>query len=300
MITIKNVIIEGTDCSGKDTLIRNLHVLTKYKYNLINRSYLSRVCYAKQFFRNIEIERVGLLDELNNLNNVYIVLHPTKQQIIDRYMIRGDDIQNEESLNDLYKIYEDEITLINSRKNVFVYTDECSDLETLTKKVNFDLQSFEKSEFDEIGSLIISSVDNRNHEATLDLKLSFQSTENSYFVFPKHEEEYYDTQLKNIVNVIKDEMIGKNPYFSPQCAKTTRRFYYSDNTCISSIHFVPREDKLTVLCCLRSTDVVRNAKCDTQFLAWISSYVNDRFCWGCTNIDVVLRFNIAHLRLDLI
>ena len=70
------LILEGSDLSGKTSLYNALHEITDFKWNIQDRSALSMLCYARLYGRPTERERARLQNELNNLNNRMILLLP--------------------------------------------------------------------------------------------------------------------------------------------------------------------------------------------------------------------------------
>jgi hypothetical protein len=300
----KNVIIEGPDLSGKTTFIKSLHKSTGYKFNLIDRSYLSRVCYARQFGRDESLERSRLETEINDLNNKIIVLLPSKSLILSRFRSRGDDIQDEKSLLYLHDIYTEEVESIRDSPNVLVFRDDriCNDMEKLVQTAFDNLSSFENYDIPKIGQFIKGSVTKKNPEKILNLEIEIDPeyyTKDESNLYNKKEREYYDEIESDCYDIIKNEIEGRNYDRIPQLSMKTRRFYYSSNTCISSIHFLPRHGRLDVICSLRSTDVVRNATSDLAFLAYLSAKINWNFAWPSNKINLLVRFNNAHIRLDL-
>ena len=118
---ISNLIICGADCSGKSTLYWQIHKLTKYRWNLHDRSTLSMLVHSRQYNRpDADKWRQKLSSELRNLNNFMIILHPSWEVIKSRFSVRGDDIQNLDSLNTVYMIFEEEIANIEKFPNVLV------------------------------------------------------------------------------------------------------------------------------------------------------------------------------------
>ena len=105
---IEKLILEGPDLSGKSSLYDEIHKRTKFKWNIQDRSSLSMVCYAIQYKRNAEFHRQMLYKELSNLNNRMIILMPDLEVLTSRYLQRGDDFQNIDSLRSLYYIFKED------------------------------------------------------------------------------------------------------------------------------------------------------------------------------------------------
>mgnify|MGYP001320827629 CR=1 FL=1 len=54
-----------------------------------------------------------------------------------------------------------------------------------------------------------------------------------------------------------------------------------------------------MLATLRSTDVIKNASIDLQFLAFVASDVNRSLGWNYSEVVLEVNFNSAHIRRDL-
>lgn len=295
----ENLIIEGPDCSGKTSLYRNLHKKTKFKWNIQDRSQLSMLCYARQYDRDETPYREALKKELSNLNNRVIVLLPSKEEMIKRFLIRGDEFQNEETLLRLWSIFCDEAEKISGLSNVLIIRKSLSE-DDLVKVVLQYLEKIEAFEPHQIGDFVKSWVlGSLTNEAVLDLSLTVPAdfSDNQIMSHPK-ESGYYESIEIECKSIIQREIKGENPYRIPQ-GLDSRRFYYSSDSCISSIHFLTRGEKLRVLCTLRSTDVERNAAPDLTFLTHLSGEVLRYFSWPCNTIELSVRFNSAHIRTDL-
>ena len=96
MIRIENITLEGPDLAGKTSLYSGLHKKTGYRWDIRDRSFLSMVCYARQFNRGedfVDECRQRLHKFLSCLNNQLIILLPSVDVLVERYRSRGDDIQ---------------------------------------------------------------------------------------------------------------------------------------------------------------------------------------------------------------
>lgn len=293
---IRYVIVEGPDLAGKSTFIQHLHRKTKFKYNIQDRSCLSMLCYARQYKRGEQLQKQFLEEELSDLNNFFIVLLPTEEILLDRLSQRGDEFQNEKSVVELRKIFSEEAEKIQHMPNVLVIRD-ASSADQLSEQVALQLHTYENMSPAEVGSLTSFWVNGIfSSEAQLQAKLYLTADyEDGEILNDLHEGEYYREILNKCKAVINDEINGINPYSLPQGIES-RRFYYASDSCISSIHFMPRGDVLKVLCTLRSTDVKKNGSIDTRFLAHLSGIISKTFSWPVSNISLNIKFNSAHVR----
>lgn len=297
---IRYVIVEGPDLSGKTTFIRQLHKATGFNYNIQDRSCLSMLCYARQYSRDTEAQKQFLREELSDLNNFFVILLPSEEVLLDRLAFRGDEFQNATSVVTLRKLFAEEVDKIQHMPNVLVIRNIAS-AEQLAEYVGHRLRSYERTSPADAGIMTSSWVSGDKFTEE-QLKFKFivgPEYSDSTILNDPHEGDYYRNILTKCCDIIRAEIDGRNPYGKPQ-DKTSRRFYYSSDSCISSIHFMPRDGYLKVFCTLRSTDVRKNGSIDTRFLAHLSSHVSRAFAWQVKNIQIYVNFNSAHVRQDLL
>lgn len=299
MMPIKYLILEGPDCCGKTSLYNSIHKETKFKYNIHDRSFLSMLCYARLYGRDDTEYRRQLTAELCDANNVLVVLLPPLEVILQRYRSRGDDMQSEETLKKLYAIFDEEIAMIRSLQNVFVLKVELP-LKDLTSYVKTMVSYYESASPEVIGVATrywaqLGGADEVQLNVTLNVPVDY--SDNVVMNDPR-EGEYYLSILKKCEEKIQDELVGKNPYGVPQ-PLDSRRFYYSSDTCISSIHFMLRGSLLKVICSLRSTDAERNGAIDLRFLTHLSAEVPRTFGWSVDQILLDVSYNSLHIRNDI-
>ena len=298
-LPIRYIIVEGPDLAGKSTFIQQLHKVTGFKYNIQDRSCLSMLCYARQYSRDIDLQRQFLHEELSDLNNFFIVLLPSEEVLLDRLAYRGDEFQNSSSVATLRNLFVEETESVEHKPNVLVIRNIVS-AEQLAEYVSQRLRSYESPTIEKAGAMTSRWITSDQHpEMQLKLKLHINPAHDDAEILKHpHEGEYYSGILERCCAIIQDELDGKNPYSKPQDL-TSRRFFYSSDSCISSIHFLPRDGSLKVLCTLRSTDVNKNGSIDTRFLAHLSAFVARKFKWPTSNITLFINFNSAHVRKDL-
>lgn len=300
MLPINYILLEGPDLVGKTSLFSSLHRSTAYRYNIIDRSSLSNLCYARLYGRPDEEPRRRLREEISNLNNVILVLLLPREEILERLASRGDEFQDAVSLMRLYDIFSEEVAKICSAPNVFVVRD-VMDPSSLTNHVASLVSNYENSSPGEVGRSLAGLVkcsDLLEDQVRFTLKIDPTHRDHLIMSDPK-ETHYYNGIMTECSKIIRRELDGINPYNKPQDL-TSRRFFYSSDTCISSVHFLPRAGGLKVLCGLRSTDVVRNGEIDTRFLAHLSAFIPRSFDWPTDRIYLTVFFNSAHIRTDIV
>jgi thymidylate kinase len=299
-IPIKYVILEGPDCSGKTSLYSALHKETKFKYNIQDRSFLSMLCYARLYGRPEAEHRAALREELCDLNNFLVVLMPPVNVVLERLRSRGDEFQDDASLLKLYRTFQEEVSKIIALPNVLVLSRDAS-LSDQAREVSRDIQEYSEQSPGVFGHTIRHCTflsKDQEVQARVEFDVPPQYTDPSILNDP-HEGEYFLDILKSCEEVIHDEMSGKNPYGAPQ-GLDSRRFYYHSDTCISSIHFLPRDGDLKVISLLRSTDSVKNGTLDLRFLAHLSTEIPRTFGWAVNSVRLVVQFDSLHVRRDAV
>lgn len=295
---IRQIIVEGCDRQGKSTLIRELHKQTSFKYNIHDRSCMSMLCYSRLYDRGEDMEahyRRMLSQELSDLNNFYIVMMLPLEENLRRLRKTGDEFQDEESLRKLYNIFAYETNEICSMPNVTVIRtmQEARDIAQFIRLE--DLDTYENS-LPDLFSATRCSLKSEN-QFTVNINVSTDHFDD-FIMTNEREAHYYAGIIQKCIDTIDDEYAGKNIYGVPQ-DDNSRRFYYSSDTCISSIHFLPRNSGLKVLCTLRSTDAKKNGELDIRFLAHLSALIPRTFGWKIDNdIELIMRFNSSHIRND--
>ena len=298
-LPVKYVILEGPDCSGKTSLYSSLNKATSFVRNIRDRSYLSTLCYARLYDRPVVDElRECLKDELCDANNFFIVLLPEKDVILQRLRSRGDEFQDEDSLSRLYDIFADETSKIEFLPNVTVIRSNI-DSEALTQLAFLELNQYEQLTPETLGSLSrmwtkLSVTAEVQFKVRLKVAPDY---EDPSVMLVDHEAEYFKEIFDKCKDVIQKEILGENPYEVPQ-KLDSRRFYYSSDTCISSIHFLNRSGDLKVICQLRSTDSIKNGSPDLRFLSHLSAEMARNFQWNPKHIFLDINYNSLHVRHD--
>ena len=293
MFDINTVILEGPDLSGKTTLYNSLHKESNYRWNIQDRSTLSMVCFARQFNRPVNKLRSALLKEVSNLNNVIVVLMPKWQTLEERFHKRGDEIQTLSSLSTLYDIFTEEVSKIQALPNVLIIKESYGDL---AKDMVSNLKLLEQKEMVDVGCYISQFVTYfEKNEVKLDMCFSgkIQDISDEILLDPL-EGDYYKDILWDFDNTIRKELKGLNPYNVPQ-TMSSRRFYYSTDSCISSIHFMPRNDTLKCYVVFRSTNAIKNAGIDLSFINFLVHRLGNKYFSTCKIYELDVRMNSAHI-----
>ena len=304
MLKVNNVTIEGPDLSGKTTLFNMIHKRTDFRWNIQDRSQLSMLCYARQYDRGedvVDLWRSRLHEYLWCLNNRLIILLPSLAVINKRYADRGDEIQDMESLYALYEIFTDEVQKIENFPNVLVLRgDGSTDLTARsTEWLSVSGLYTMKAVSNEVTKIVQAGPSKEISPLTFDLTIKnplAYNLKDPKIMLHEDEEVYYANILHKVLKNIQDEISGKNEYDTPQTPHTTRRFIFTQDSCISLIHTMLRGDSLAMNVVCRSSDVVKTFPYDLKFLGYLFSRVCRKL--GTENVEnykIRVTLNSAHV-----
>ena len=289
--------IEGPDCSGKTSLIKQIHKDTAYAWHIMDRSQFSRKVFCDLYGRNINMSENELHLEMSNLNNRYIFLMPSFNIIKKRFDKRGDDIHDVDSLNDVHRVYGKAVERIRGFPNVCIFYGAES-VKKLSGRACAITQLNETSQLREISDQVFNFVRVAGGES---YPLQFTLYDDGKFeeadaAILDHvsEGDYYNKIFYSLHSKIENEMDGKNEYSRKEDI-TSRRFVYSDNTCISFIQIAVRDRLMDFNAVIRSTDVKNIFPSDLKFLYYLASTCYDRFRKCSDRIRMRFHLNSAHI-----
>lgn len=266
---IRNIFIEGPDCSGKTTLIENIHKSTNYRYHLMDRSRMSQAIFSKLYERNLPDSDLLFEQELNNLSNLYIVLLPRKRVILNRFYERGDDKHDIESIADVYHAYEQFIEMYEKYPNVLVINTDMNNTQVALSLIE-EYES--KEEYDTIKEFVAVADNKESPFLCLSKKLSLddlrQASDNGCMTFER-ERSYYNSILESFFDKFYNEIVGKNEYKKEQ-NQYSRRFIFTDDSCISCYHPLFRDNAVYIHAYMRSSNSAQ-IEHDYKFIELLSS-----------------------------
>jgi hypothetical protein len=296
---ISKICIEGPDLAGKSSLYNSIHKKTGFKWNIDDRSTLSMCVYANQYDRDDFYLRQNLSLELSNLNNHIVLLHPDLNVIHDRFLDRGDEFQDADSLVDLHYRFTKEFEKICMFPNVHVFTSGTA--EEQTNKIVSDLHTWEKRTPSEIGHLVNEFAKfSPNRECTTtqfhfydDGK--FEDIDDNIESTPG-EEAYYSKIHCKLLGKIKDEQMGINEYKRKE-TNQSRRFVYTGDDCISFIQIIVRDKLMDVHAVFRSSDTENKTSTDIQFIHYLGREAAKMLRLNTADYQFRFRINInsAHI-----
>ena len=291
------IFVEGPDLSGKTTLIENIHNKTNYKWHMMDRSKLSRFIFAEMYNRNHKDLRLEFLKEASNLNNRYVFMLPSFSLLEERYKIRGDKIHTVESLKQSYNLFVREFSKFSRLSNVYAIANGASN--RVEDLVINHMSIVENLEIDHLISYVQTFVKNfKNKECN---SLSFTIHDNGSFkesnrniLNTKGEEFYYSRIYDSIMRKIDHEKNGINEYNRKEDLNS-RRFVFTDDSCISMIHALNRDNCLDMRFVCRSTDIIRKFPSDLRFLYFIAARCWEEIGSNCTSARLNFTLNSAHI-----
>jgi hypothetical protein len=304
MITLPthNVFIEGPDCSGKTTLIKDVHSATKYNWHLMDRSQVSRNIFSKMYNRNIPEISFDYRREVYNLNNVFVMMIPPWGIIKERFRKRGDDLHDIDSLRRVYDAFVVECRGLIELPNFYLIpTNHLYHPEKTRDYLIALLESRDDISFSSISGMIsrVAMASPRREATGMTLTLfedtGFEKADSEVMNTPG-EKDYYGSILSGMMQKIDDELSGRNEYEVVQTS-ASRRFIYTNDSCISMIHAMYRDRVLDMHVVMRSTNVAEKLEHDLKFIHYLSQNVYLKMSDICDIDTVQLRIglNSAHI-----
>jgi thymidylate kinase len=283
-----NICLEGPDCSGKTTLFNNIHKKTNYKYNIQDRSCLSMYVFSIMYERDSKFWYNKLMSDIKKLDTLYVVMLPPLEEVVKRIKKRGDNIQDENSIVNVWNSF-NEITkklFTEDFPNVITIsgTDKMVSVNNVLDRINY-LNKQKGSKL--IKNLVIESKINEIVDVSCTSEVKKEDLDYSVLAF-EEEKSYYENISRNFLSKIKKELDKAQ-------SDTGRRFIYSDDSCISMIHLLFRDNKIDFNVIMRSSNVVRTLWADYEFLKILAYKATKEL--GYKHVPIILNLNIrsAHI-----
>ena len=293
---IEKIIIEGPDLAGKTTLYNKIHEISKYRWNIQDRSALSMLVYAKMYERDTFHLVENLKQELFNLNNQIILLLPSIEVLAKRFQKRGDPIQNLISLKQLHKLFTEFEEEYGTLPNVTVVKKEIDDYD-YKSIVGRYLAMEQHTTIHQFPNMCVNAADTQNDKEVVGLRFTYFDDGQFTDVIPelmeyKGEKEYYlKIREKLHYKMMQNHAGGQDV--------SSRRIIYNDDSCISLAHFLIRDQIFDAKFFVRSSNVKDTLKYDINFIHFLTSQVYQHYhCKQPVKIEVTL--NSAHIcdRID--
>lgn len=288
------IALEGPDCAGKTTFMNAFHKKTEYSHHIIDRHFLSPYVYGLFYNRRNKDEWFErFLDSLKCFNTLYVVLLPSLETIIKRFNERGDEKHTLESLKETYTLWQNLCNFkLRNLPNVLILKEE--ELEynirlTLEKILTLELISGEKL----VKELLFNCGRNELTDLNIKCKVNKNNIDRTVLNFPQ-EKEYYEKISNDVFKKITKEIMGLNEHNFPQ-KLDSRRFVYTNDSCISFVHFMFRQESLNVKAVLRSSNVSTTFWADYEFLKILSYNAAETLNITDKEINLSIDIRSAHI-----
>lgn len=286
---LKTVVLEGPDAAGKTTAFREIHKRTGFKWNIHDRSTLSMLCYAIMYNRDVDHWRNLVSEEYHDTNNAIVVFLPELAVIQDRISTRGDEFQDITSVVKLHKIFSAEVAKFEKYPNVLIVRQEIPDYDVISKW----LLNYENQDYARLAKTFEAMVQQTHNKEVNFLKASWTDVDFSSVskaaLFYESEAAYYESTRLKILDKLRDELDGRNEYDTPQTL-ASRRFVMTQDSCISYIHYVYRNNIFYVNAVCRSSEMSKIFHHDIHFLAEMARFA--RKTLGISQ-DTGVRFSLT-------
>ena len=301
MITfpVNKIALEGADLSGKTTLYNEIHKKSGFKWNIDDRSGLSMCVYSELYNRDDFYIRKNLELEMSNLNNQFLLLYPDLHVIQERFLSRGDEIQDIDSLHDLYVLFGKELEKYCMLPNFHVFQSGTS--KEQSEEIVTRLRRLENISVENIGNYVHEFVKFQPRKESNTLQFHFYDDGkfeevNDNIEFTPGEEAYYAKIRGKLLGKIEDELRGWNKYRRKE-TPSSRRFVFAGDECISFIQVIVRDDLMDVHAVFRSSDTTRKTATDIQLIHYLGREAFRMLKLNPGTHKVRFRFNInsAHI-----
>jgi hypothetical protein len=287
-----NICIEGPDCSGKTTLFNKIHKATNFAYNIQDRSFVSMYVHSKFYGReDTSFWYEKLFEDLKRLNTLYVIVVPKEEVLVRRIEKRGDNFQDSESIKNLRETF---FTLARFRLSFLpnVIFTENDDTDLICEEVLTRLRVLETLKGgDLIRSFVMNGFENEQIDISFKDIVDINNLDYDVLKFPE-EEEYYNKICEKIMTTIRKQLMGLNCQIQKH---DSRRFIYTDDSCISMVHALWRKNKLSVSATLRSSNVMNTLWADYEFLKILSYYIADELNVEDCPIELTVNIRSAHI-----
>ena len=293
---IEKIIIEGPDLAGKTTLFNKMHEISRFRWNIQDRSALSMLIYAKMYNRDTFHLVENLKKELFNLNNQIILLLPPIEILSKRFQERGDPIQDLISLKKLHKLFTEFANEYQHLPNITVISKEL-DKNMYSLIVGHFLAKENHFTVHQTPEWCMRSADSQEDKEVVGLRFTY--FDDGQFTDVKPELLEYEgekTYYKRIETQLREKIHDNN---NSNQDETSRRIIYHDDSCISLAHFLIRDQIFDAKFFLRSSNVKDTLRYDINFINYLTSVPYNIYkCNQPVKIEVTL--NSAHIcdRID--
>jgi hypothetical protein len=284
----RQIVLEGCDLSGKTTFYSEFHRETGFEYDVRDRGPISRLVYSRLYDRNPVHESVQTNRFLDDLNNVVIMLSPGWNLISSRFETRGDEMHNLDSLRKTWESFKSISDGLKNHPSILCF--ESSPDADLARDLVRSRESVTTAKIaDYVQRSLASTGRNESLNTQFEIVASPDDDLGPDTLQVPGEEEYYadlrNSMLQKVENEIK--LNGQS--------ETSRRFVTTNDSCVSYLRFIHRDDCDTVDLVCRSTNVPKNLKTDLDAIIHIAFQAQRLAGLEKRNITFRVKLNCAHI-----
>jgi len=287
ILPTKQIVLEGCDLSGKTTFYGKFHKETNFAYDVRDRGPISRIVYSKIYDRDTAKEEALTNRFLDDLNNIVILLSPDWDIVSSRFGIRGDEFHNQESLLATWTEFRSLSRQLESHPSVFCF--ECHPDIDLSHDL---VRSRESITSRRLSSYAQNALISTNRNESLDIQFEIIASPDDDLgpgvLLVPGETEYYASLKHGLISKIESELLGGQSIDS-------RRFVTTNDSCISYLRFIHREDHDIVDLVCRSTNISKNLEHDLNAIIHIAYNAQELLRIEKRNITFKVRLNCAHI-----
>lgn len=287
ILPTKQIVLEGCDLSGKTTFYGKLHRETNFAYDVRDRGPISRIVYSKIYDRDTTKEEVLTNRFLDDLNNVVIILSPAWHIVSARFDTRGDEFHNHESLLKTWTEFRNISIGLENHPSVFCFeSNPDAELSQDLIKCRESITSRRLSSY--VQNALISTNRNESFDIQFEIIASPDDDLGPSVLLVPGEVEYYASLKHGLISRIESELLGGQSINS-------RRFVTTNDSCISYLRFIHREDHDIVDLVCRSTNIAKNLEHDLNAIIHIAYRAQESLGIKKRNITFKVSLNCAHI-----
>jgi len=302
-LKIPNFIVafEGTDKTGKDTLINNFHKATNYIYPCINRFSGTSFAYSKYHKRNLDCNIYPKIDFSVANSVILIYLYVSDKKIItQRFKKHNETDIDLKRLKELQKYYKEYLNLTPLR-TLKLDTSKLTIKQCIKEIISFIKQIEKESVINKVKSLEHhikingNVVDNTKEIQNVFINIKKVNESELICHLKEHNLLNYSelTEYSKIYTDLRNTIRLKTKYFKNQTLNS-RQFVHHSDSCISFYQILKRNNTLFANVTIRSSNVSKMLLLDILGIYKIAKLLNEEY-FKCKKIEINLNIMSAHI-----
>jgi thymidylate kinase len=288
------VIFEGADKTGKDSLIKEFHKLTNYKYSCINRFSGTSYAYGKFWKRNLDYKKYLLQDIEYFDKAVLVYLYAPKEILEKRFKEHNEkdiDLKKLEILENYYNEY------LTSTPLYTILVNTNKSISSCAKQIRSGLREYEKETIKHKINRLVNTINiagdkvyNTSEVKNINVIVNNLNKKHLKRFHFDYTEKY---EYNQIYHVLRNNIRLKLDYLKSQDV-FSRQFTYTSESCISFVQLLLRNNCLNVYATIRSSNVSKMLEQDIMGIYKISKALDEEY-FKTDNIKLNINIVSAHL-----